>query len=91
MEEQIAAMNADTEVFLPGFDPFTIGNDLNIELDRKTLLDIIEKARPVQYLPKELMDIMYEELGQYFSGTISEDKLIDNLESRVGLYLGERN
>ena len=30
-------------------------------------------------------------LGQYFSGTISEDKLIDNLESRVGLYLGERN
>ena len=91
LEEQIAAMNADTEVFLPGFDPFTIGNDLNIELDRKTLLDIIEKARPVQYLPKELMDIRDEELGQYFSGTISEDKLIDNLESRVGLYLGERN
>lgn len=91
LEEQIAAMNETTDVFVSGFDQFILGDDLNIELDRKTLLDMIESARPVKYFPTELREIMYEELEQYFSGKISEDKLIDNLDSRVGLYLGERN
>lgn len=67
------------------------GTDLNIELDRKTLLDIIGKARPTQYFPTEFRGILFEELEQYFSGEITEDKLIDNLESCLGLYLEERN
>lgn len=43
------------------------------------------------YFPEELGNIMREELEQYFAGTMTEDMLIDHLESRVGLYLGERN
>lgn len=91
LEEQIASMNENTMVFVAGFDQITLGKDLNVELDRKTLLDMIDKAQPKRYFPVELRNIMYEELEQYFSGTITEDMLIDHLENRVGLYLGERN
>ena len=90
LEEQIAAMDKDTMVFVSGFDEIVLGDDVNRELDGKTLLDMLDKARPWRYFPAELRKIMYDELDQYFSGAIAQDKLIDNLESRVGLYLGER-
>ncbi len=91
LEEQIAAMNEDTMVYVSGFDGITLGNDLDIERDRKTLLDMVATARPLKYFPVELRSIMFEELEQYFSGAISQDMVIDHLESRVGVYLGERN
>ena len=91
LEEQIAAMNESTEVFVPGFGQIMLGDSLDIELDRKTLLHMIEKARPLRYFPTDLRNIMNEELEQYFSGLITEDMVIDHLESRVGLYLEERN
>lgn len=91
LEEQIADMDEDSMPFAAGLGQITLGDDLNIELDRKTLLDIIGKARPARYFPTEFRGILFEELEQYFSGGITEDKLIDNLESRLGLYLEERN
>lgn len=91
LEEQIAAMNENTMVSAAGFGEIKLGDDLNIELDRKTLLDLIDKARPKKYFPVELRNILFEELEQYFAGAVTEDMVIDNLESRVGLYLGERN
>lgn len=91
LEEQIASMNENTVVSAPGFEPITLGEHLNVELDRKTLLDMIEKARPWKYFPGAFRDILFEELEQYFSGTITEDMVIEHLESRVGLYLGEGN
>jgi len=91
LEEQIASMNERTEVHVSGFGQFRLGGDLNIELDRETLLSMIEKAEPLEYFPRELREVMFEELALYFSGDITEELLIDHLESRVGLYLGERN
>lgn len=91
LEEQIASMNENTVVFVPGFEQITLGDNLNVALDRKTLLDMIEKARPWQYFPGALRDILFQELEQYFSGTITEDMAIEHLVSRVGLYLGEGN
>ena len=91
LEEQIAGMDENTSAFAAGFDQITLGKDLNVALDRETLLDMLEKARPARYFPLDFRSILFEELDQYFSGGITEDKLIDNLESRVGLYLGERN
>lgn len=91
LEEQIAAMDQSTMPFVAGFDQIMLGADLNIELDRRVLLDLIDQAEPIKYLPQELLDILFEELDQYFSGSITEDMVINNLKSRVGLYLGERN
>lgn len=90
LEEQITAMDEWTLAVAPGFDEITLGRDLNIDVDREILLDMIDKARPLRYFPMELRNIMFEELELYFSGTITEDMVIDNLESRVGLYLEER-
>lgn len=91
LEEQIAAMNKDTMASASGFEQIVIGDDLNIELDRRILLDLVDQAKPLRYFPVELRNILYEELEQYFAGAITEDMVINNLESRVGLYLGERN
>lgn len=91
LEEQIAAMNKDTLASAAGFEQIVIGDDLNIELDRRILLDLVDQAKPLRYFPVELRNILYEELEQYFAGAITEDMVINNLESRVGLYLGERN
>lgn len=90
LEEQINAMNKGTSVNISGFEQVVIGDDLNIELDGKTLHDLIDKAKPKRYFPVELRNILYEELEAYFADAITEDMLIEHLESRVGLYLDER-
>lgn len=91
LEEQIAAMGKErVHIFDSDLDDVRLGSDLDIERDRETLLDMIDRARPVRELPDELQDIIYEELTAYFAGNITEDMLTDHLESRVGLYLGER-
>ncbi len=92
LEEQIAAMGRErVHIANSDLDDIRLGSDLDIERDRETQLDMIDQARPVRELPLELRDIIYEELVLYFEGGIEEDMLIDHLESRVGLYLGERN
>ncbi len=92
LEEQIAAMGRErVHIANSDLDDIRLGSDLDIERDRETQLDMIDQARPVRELPLELQDIIYEELVLYFEGGIAEDMLIDHLESRVGLYLGERN
>lgn len=91
LEGQIAAMNDEyMETYVKGFGDVRLGDDLDIELDRETMLDMIDRARPMKNFPAELRAIIYEELNNYFSGTITEDMLIDHLENRVGLYLEER-
>lgn len=63
---------------------------IDIEQDSKILYEMFENAKPRNELPRELLEILEGELGQYFAGTITEDMLIDHLENRVGLYLEER-
>ncbi|MCM1057796.1 MAG: hypothetical protein NC517_09330 [Firmicutes bacterium] len=91
LEEQIAAMNKNTSVAKEGFGQVVIGDSLNRELDGETLHDLIDKAKPKRYFPIELRNILSEELELYFADAITEDMLIEHLESRVGLYLAERN
>ncbi len=89
LEEQFASMDESATVFVPGFGEITLGDDLDMETDRRTLQDMLEKARPERYFPGELRSILFEELELYFSGSLTEDTLTDHLESRLGLYLGE--
>lgn len=91
LEEQIDAMDADTTVSAAGFDQIVIGENLNIELDRATLHNLLEDAEPKRYFPVGLRNILNEELEAYFADGITEDMLIEHLESRVGIYLKEKN
>ena len=90
LEEQIASMGTEIS-YLSGFGSVSMAGRMDIERDRATLLDLIDSAKPRKTLPGELNDIIMEELGLYLSGSITKDMLIDHLENRIGLYLGERN
>ena len=94
LEEQIASMGTEISR-LPNFDPdfgsVNMGGGMDIERDRETLLDLIGSAKPKKTLSWELSGIIREELDLYLAGSITEDMLIDHLENRIGLYLGERN
>ena len=89
LEEQLASMQSETSIW--EFGEVNLAGKLNIELDRATMMDLIDKAMPVKYLPGELDDIIDEELDLYLAGSITMDMLLDHLENRVELYLGERN
>ncbi len=88
LEEQIASMRSP--ISMPSFGEVSIGS-MDIERDRATLLDLIERAKPQKSFPGELNNIIYEELDLYLSGSITKDAMIEHLENRIGLYLGERN
>ena len=88
LEEQIASMGTEIS-YLSGFGSVSMAGRMDIERDRATLLDLIDRAKPQKNLPGELSGIIQEELGLYLSGSITKDMLIDHLENRVELYLGE--
>ena len=88
LEEQIASMRSP--ISMPSFGEVSIGS-MDIERDRATLLDLIERAKPQKSFPGELNNIIYEELDLYLSGSITKDAMIEHLENRIGLYRGERN
>lgn len=91
LEEQIKGMDENTVVHdrVAGKD-IRLGDNLDKETDAQVLYDLMDKARPRKYFPRELNSILSEELEQYFSGVITEDMLIEHLENRVGLYLSEQ-
>jgi len=90
LEEQINRMNENTYPFTIGFPQIHLEDQVDIEQDRATLYDLLERAEPKQYMPRELTAIFVEELSSYLDGSITEDMLIDHLENRVGLYLSEQ-
>lgn len=59
--------------------------------DTKEFLNLMEQAVPYPYFPSELYFIMAEELDNYFSGVLTEEQVINNMENRVKLYLAEQN
>ncbi len=90
LEEQITSMDEELHFMLPGGESVQLGDYMDVDRDRRTLMNLIGQARPYRYFPKELNDLFSEELEDYFDGIITEEMLIDHLESRIGLYLAER-
>lgn len=90
LEEQINGVNENSGIFMADFGQFRVGELLNNGLDAQKLYELLEAARPKKYFPKELRNILSEELERYFAGEITEEMVIGHLESRVGLYLEER-
>ena len=89
LEEQIASMGSQMNV--PYSGEVSLGSKVDIDQDRATLLDLIDRAKPKGSFPRELGSIIFEEREEYLSGSITKDMLIEHLENRIGLYLGETN
>ena len=89
LEEQIASASMGSQMNIPG--EVSVGSNVDIEKDGAMLLDLIDRAKPYKTFPRELWNILYEEEDLYLSGSITKDILIDHLENRIGLYLGEKS
>lgn len=85
-EEQLMEMPFTS--FYEGFDIRKAVIDR--ERMKEDYMALLEQAVPVSYLPQELLDIIMEELENYFSGAITEEQAIDHLKNRVELYLMEQ-
>lgn len=88
--DSIAQMDADTPLFVSGFDQMKLGEQADAELDGKLLYGLIEKAEPDKSFPRGLTKIIVEELDNYFAGSVDGETVIKNLTNRVELYLGEQ-
>ena len=88
--DSIAQMDADTPLFVSGFDQMKLGDQADAELDGKLLYGLIEKAEADKSFPRGLTKIVAEELGNYFAGSVDEETVIKNLTNRVELYLSEQ-
>lgn len=90
LEEQVESVNENTLVYAIGFEQVALGKHVDNEADKKKLYELLGKASAKQYLPRELLSILNEELEQYYSCEITKKMLIDHLENRVGLYYMEQ-
>ncbi len=91
LEEQIAQVNESSMPTIFGFTQIRLGEDYDREYDARFLYELLEKARPLRDIPKELNTILIEEVSAYTDGTITEEELIERLTKRVELYLAEQS
>ncbi len=90
LEVQIDEVTEETILESVYFGRMILKERINKEKDRETLYALIENAKPEPEQPYMLLEILHSEMEPYFEGKITEDDLIKNLTSRVGLYLEER-
>lgn len=50
---------------------------------------IIEKAHPQENLPRDLENLMWDELTEYFDGNITQEQATEHLKKRTSLYFEE--
>lgn len=89
LEEQSRQVNERSMPITYGFDQIILGDDYDREHDARLLDRLLENARPKRYFPRELNNIMMEEMEEYIAGVITEEVLIERLTKRVELYLAE--
>lgn len=90
LEEQIDSINTRNDIGIFLFPQIHLREDqIDNKADRKTLRELMKEAVPEKKMPRELQMLLIEELDAYFTGTIDENTVINNLTNRVGLYLSE--
>ncbi len=89
VREDVLKEQLDDAIRLAGED-VRLQGEIDPEKVEKILQDMLADSAPYTPLPRELSDILDEELSGYFNGTTTQEELIEHLESRVGLYFEER-
>lgn len=75
-----------TEIYADGtkFEYYPFG-----DAETAVFRELLENSRVADYRINEVRNIVYEELGEYFTGQRSTDSVIDVINQRVNLYLRE--
>ena len=89
LSDQIRGMTGGTVIQKYGYPEIKLKDKLDYETDEKKLYELLEQSAPKKYFSKELRDVVFGELGDYFNGNITKETLVDHLKNRVGLYLNE--
>lgn len=89
LEEQLAAVNEETNAYANGFEECQLGDGVDNAKDKETFYKLLESAEPLEGLPSGLRSIFAEELLLYFNGEITVDMVLEHLGNRVQLYLDE--
>ena len=53
--------------------------------------ECIRRGDHFQYFRNEVFDVMYEEAGRFFSGSITAKQAADYVQNRISLYLAEQS
>lgn len=89
LREQFERSEEGTLTELIGFPQISLENAWDPTVDYKTLCDLLQGAKYKNEIPRELKNILVEEIDAYLNGIISEDIMCEHLSNRVGLYLKE--
>lgn len=90
LEEQIKmAKELEGVIFSIGGEEYRY-DEIDVEELRKETFAMLDHSVPVPDRKSGYNDIIREELDSYFSGSVTEEMLIDHLNKRIGLYLKER-
>ncbi|MBR6477424.1 MAG: hypothetical protein IKS85_03150 [Lachnospiraceae bacterium] len=94
LKEAIMKMDEDSWISSNGYlcinSSMKLGDKLDRNQDYQRLLELLEHSVPKRYLPNELSNVLWDELEPYFDGTVDQEKMIKQLNNRVGLYLQEQ-
>lgn len=90
LETQIKRVHEGMPVIMDElYEDIYIEGEVDTNMLRETLFEIIDSAIPREYGSKGYSMILHDEFGDYFSGQITREMLINHLESRINLYLEE--
>jgi len=53
--------------------------------------ELIREGDHFQYFRNDIFDVMYEEAGRYFSGSITAEQAAEYVQNRISLYLAEQS
>lgn len=90
LNAQIRGMEGGTIQYINGYPAIKIKEQPDYEKDEEIFWELIKGSSPKKVFPKELRNVVYGELEEYFGGSISQDMLVDRLKSRIWLYLEEQ-
>ena len=92
LEEQIYAVNKDTEITGPDGIKIKIGINPDNLQNKNELYELMQRAIPYPYdYYADYTSVIREEFLEYYDGVISKDMLIDRIRSRIGVYLQEKD
>lgn len=90
LSEKFEHMDEMSFTNLIGFPSLSLEGHLDPSKDSESFYELLENAKPRKYLPKELSNILLDEISGYLAEAISREELIDHLNKRVELYLKEQ-
>ena len=90
LEEQFENVDDNSISSLIGFPQISLEEYGSFNEDYATLCELLSDAKPKRALPRELQNILVEEVSAYLDGNLSEEVMTAHLTDRVELYLKEQ-